>query len=201
MRSTRALAAAVLAAALVVSGCSAADEPTGEVSAQRLATPWEATDVALTDTDGAAYSLGSDADAPLTLVFFGYSHCPDICQLVMSNIASALTRIGDDVDDVEVVFVTTDPARDTEQALRQYLDRYNPDFRGLTGSIEDLSAAASGFHVVFEKGEKLPTGGYDITHGTQVFALDPDHKIRHYWSQDVTAQTLAADIQLLLEES
>lgn len=201
MRRSRTLAALALAAVLVATGCSSAEESGGELSAQALATPWEAADVALTDTSGSEYSLGSDPDAALTLVFFGYSKCPDICQLVMSNIAGAMTRIGDDVDDVDVVFVTTDPARDTEAALRRYLDRYDPSFRGLTGSLEQLSEAAESFHVVFERGEKLPSGGYDITHGTQVFALGDDHKVRHYWSQDVTAQQLASDVKILLEQS
>ncbi len=80
----------------------------------------------LTDTDGQPYSLVDDDTKPLTLVFFGYTHCPDICPMVLSNLASALTRLDDDdKSNVQVVFVTTDPSRDTPEVLRHYLDRYN----------------------------------------------------------------------------
>ncbi len=93
----------------------------------------------LTDTDGASYSLADSTDKRLTLVFFGYTHCPDICPLVMSTLASAVSRLDDaDRDQVDVVFVTTDPARDTDQVLRNYLDRYDPTFIGLTGPLTDI---------------------------------------------------------------
>ncbi|WP_110205955.1 SCO family protein [Nocardioides daejeonensis] len=200
-RRRRALGAVVLAGALIVSGCAKADTKDGELSAQVLKTPWTAAATALTDTSGASYSLAEQPSKPLTLVFFGYAKCPDICPMVMGNIASALTRIGDEVKDVDVVFVTTDPARDTESALRRYLDRFNPGFIGLTGSLADLEEAAASFHVVFETEKKLPSGGYDVTHGTQIFALDAAGEVGHYWSQDVSAQALAQDISLLLEDS
>src|SRR5699024_2978586 len=128
-------------------------------------------------------------------VFFGYSKCPDICQMVMGNITSALTRVDESVaDDVDVVFVTTDPARDTEKALKRYLERFDPGFVGLTGSLDDIEVAADSFHVAFEVEDKLPSGGYDVTHGTQVFALSPEGEVDRYWSQDVSSQQLAQDI-------
>lgn len=196
------VAAAGLVTALALTGCAQAEtSEKGELGGVELATPWQAADVALTDTDGSSFSLATDATAPLTLVFFGYSKCPDICQMVMGNVTNALTRLGDDDVDVDVVFVTTDPARDTEKELRTYLDRFDPSFIGLTGSIADLEEAAASFHVTFEIEDKLPTGGYDVTHGTQVFALTPGGEIGRYWSQDVTPQQLAQDITLLTEDS
>ena len=75
--------------------------------------PYVVPQTTLTDTDGERYSLAADTDRPLTLVFFGYTHCPDICQVVMSSLASAMTRLDEqDRERVDVVFVTTDPARD-----------------------------------------------------------------------------------------
>jgi len=192
----------LLAAGLALSGCSSADtSDKGELGGTALNSPWAAPEVTLTDTSGTPYSFTSDADKPLTLVFFGYSQCPDICQMVMGNITSALTRVGDDVNDVDVVFVTTDPARDTQKELRRYLDRFDPSFVGLTGELSALEQAAAGFHITFEIEDKLPSGGYDVTHGTQVFALSPDGEIGHYWSQDVTPQQLAQDISLMLEDA
>ena len=88
------------------------------------------------------YDLATDATKPLTLVFFGYTHCPDICQVVMANIASALTRL-DDAQRAQVgmVFVTTDPARDDAATLRAYLDRFDPSLRGLTGDLPEIVRA------------------------------------------------------------
>lgn len=196
------VAVAGLVTALAMTGCAKAEtSDEGELGGVELASPWQAADVALTDTDGTSFSLAKDARAPLTLVFFGYSKCPDICQMVMGNITSALTRVGDAADKVDVVFVTTDPARDTQKELGNYLERFDPAFVGLTGDLADLQAAAASFHVTFEAEDKLPSGGYDVTHGTQVFALSPNGEIDRYWSQDVTPQQLAQDITLLMEDA
>ena len=195
--------ALALVACLALAGCAQAEtSDKDELGGTELASPWQAADVELTDTAGAPYSLATDADKPLTLVFFGYSKCPDICQMVMGNITSALTRVDESVaDDVDVVFVTTDPARDTEKALKRYLERFDPGFVGLTGSLDDIEVAADSFHVAFEVEDKLPSGGYDVTHGTQVFALSPEGEVDRYWSQDVSSQQLAQDISLLVEDS
>ncbi len=113
------LVAALLVVGLLA-GCGGDDADAeegyhGAVLEQQYVAP----DIPLTDTDGAPYSLAADTDKPLTLVFFGYTHCPDICQVVMANLASAMTRLDErDREQVEVVFVTTDPARDDEQTLR-----------------------------------------------------------------------------------
>ena len=100
---------------LAACGSSAADDAaTATATGPGRPTPYEVAATPLTDTDDQPYSLVDDTDKDLTLVFFGYTHCPDICQVVMSNIASAMTRLDDaDRERVDVVFVTTDPARDT----------------------------------------------------------------------------------------
>ena len=120
------LLAPVLAAALLLSGCASGSSEGAEhggLHGTTLKNPFEAPTVPLTDTDGAPYSLAAQTDKPLTLLFFGYTNCPDVCQMVMANIASALARLDEGQrSDVDVVFVTTDPSRDTEKVLRDYLD-------------------------------------------------------------------------------
>jgi protein SCO1 len=194
-----ALAAAAAAFLVALTACSGSDD--GGISATVLDPPFEASSIPLTDTDGAAYSLTKDADADLTLVFFGYTHCPDICQIVMSNLASAMTRLDDaDRAETDVVFVTTDPARDTPQALRAYLDRFDTDFVGVTadpGRIEDIAQVASSIAVGM--GDALPTGGYDVdAHTTQVTAIDVDDQAPMYWSQYTSSAEFAHDIHALL---
>lgn len=194
LRST--LVAGLAAASLLLSACGGGDQKfTGVVLDQ----PYRIDGTALTDTDGQPYSLTQDTDARLTLVFFGYTHCPDICGLVMSSLASAVTRLDDaDRKQVQVVFVTTDPARDDQQTLRHYLDSYNPDFLGLTGSLKDIVAVGDSVHVAIEKGQKLPSGGYEVVHGTTVIGIDHSDEVPVVWTEGTSAAQYAADIHSLL---
>ena len=156
---------------------------------------------ALVDGDGAPYSLVADTDRKLTLVFFGYIHCPDICGIVMSTMASAMTRLTDEERaDVDVAFVTTDPKRDTPELVGDYATNFNEDFIGLTGPIQTIIDVAKPLGIAVEQGHKLPTGGYDVTHGTQIVAIDADDEGIAYWSEDVSSAQLAADLQHLLSE-
>jgi protein SCO1/2 len=163
--------------------------------------PYDVPDLALTDTEGEPYSLAADTDRPLTLVFFGYTHCPDICQVVMASLASALTRLDDaDREQVDVVFVTTDPARDDTVALREYLDRFDPSFIGLTGELDRIIELGKPIAVFVEEGEKLPTGGYEVAHSTQVTAIDEGDQVPVVWTQGTSASEFADDIHALLAE-
>jgi protein SCO1/2 len=154
---------------------------------------------ALTDTAGKPFAL-ADQKPPVKIVFFGYSHCPDICQIVMSTIASALIRLDSDQrKDVQVAFVTTDPARDTTTVLREYLDRFNSTFIGLTAPLATISEAAEPLKVFLEKGTKLPSGGYEVDHSTYVYgAVGKDTEV--IWNQATSPAEMAADIIKLLKQ-
>ena len=193
----RALAALVAAGVLALSGCGGG----GDVAFTGIThDPYQVPATPLTDTDGAAYSLTKDTRKPLTLVFFGYTHCPDICPMVMANLASAMTRLDKaDREKVDVVFVTTDPARDTPAVLRGYLDHYDPAFIGLTGDLQTIVDVAKPLAVYVSDGTKLPSGGYDLnTHSTQVSAIGTDDTSRVLWDMDTSSAQFAADVQALL---
>jgi protein SCO1/2 len=167
-----------------------------------LTDPYVMPEVTLTATDGSDYSLTADTTAPLTLVFFGYTHCPDICQIVMADIASAVARLDDDQQErVDVLFVTSDPARDDPAALREYLDRFNPRFEGLTGDLGTIVRAANDLGVEIEKGAKMPSGGYEVSHGTQIVAVDDRDRSPVVWTEGTPAVQLAEDLAALLDES
>lgn len=197
------LAAAVCLATLLTacSGGSSDDDGDGYRAAVTH-DPYAVAATPLTDTDGQAYSLVEDTDKPLTLVFFGYTSCPDICQVVMANIASAMTRLDDaDREDVDVVFVTTDPKVDTEEHLRDYLDRFDPSFIGLTGELDSIAAVGKPLAVYVADGEPLPSGGRDLdSHSTQITAIAADDASPLLWTQDTSSADLAADIHTLLAE-
>lgn len=196
--------AALLAALTLLAGC-AASEPaassSGELAGTRLDPPFEVVATPLTDTTGATYSLVDDTDKPLTLVFYGYTNCPDICGIVMGNLASAMTRLSDeDRARVDVVYVTTDPARDTPEVLDGYLDRLDPGFIGLTGRLPDIVEVAEPMGVGITRGKRLPSGGYDVTHGTTVTAIDGRDRAPVYWPQETSAAEYADDLHTLLTE-
>jgi protein SCO1/2 len=198
-RAAAALAAVVLL--LTLAGCGGDDVKAGDLHGNVLDPPFTVSKEALVDTDGNPYSLADSTDKRLTLVFFGYTNCPDICGMVMGNLASAMTRLDSrDLDQVDVVFVTTDPDRDTGPVLRRYLDRYDKSFIGVTGPIDEIAAVAKS--VAVGMGERLPTGGYDVNaHTTQVTGIDSDDEAPIYWGQSTSSAQFAADIHTLLGES
>jgi len=187
----------LLLVVLAVAGCSksSADVFTGAVLHQQYHAP----DTELTDTEGRPFALATSTDKRLTLVFFGYTHCPDECPTTMATLASALLQLDDeDRRDVQVVFVTTDPARDTRPVLRHWLDHFSSSFVGLTGSLPTIKKIATEVGVPVAKGRRLPSGGYDVTHGTQVLGMDGKNKIPVVWTLGATAPEFAHDIHQLL---
>jgi protein SCO1/2 len=198
-------------AALVLSACGtgASQETTagftehnpdgmhGAVLTEQYVVP----DTTLTATDGRPFSLTEDTTKPLTLVFFGYTHCPDICQIVMADITSALARLDDaQREQVGMLFVTTDPARDDPATLRRYLDRFDPGFEGLTGDLQRIVDVGEALGVPIEKGAKLPSGGYEVAHGTQIVAVDDRDRSPIVWTEGTSPDHLAEDLAALLAD-
>jgi protein SCO1/2 len=177
------------------------DAPPAGLHGERLDPPFTVSQTELVDSDGSPYSLAADTDKPLTLVFFGYTQCPDICQVVMANLAAAMKRLdAADRDRVDVVFVTTDPDRDTGPVLRDYLDRFDPSFTGLTGDIDQISEV--GRSVAVGMGEELPSGGYEVdAHSTHVIGIDAEDEAPVYWSQETSSAEFAHDVHILLGDA
>jgi len=197
----RALAVALTALLVPLAACGGSDDSAGGLHGTVLDPPFEVSSTPLTDVDGQPYSLTKDTDKDLTLVFFGYTRCPDICQVVMSNLATAMTRLDDrDRERVDVVYVTTDPARDTEAVLDKYLSHVDPAFIGLTGDLDTIVGVAKPLGVGITKGDRLPSGGYDVTHGTTITGIDADDEGTVYWSEDTSSADFAADIHHLLDK-
>lgn len=201
MCGVRRYAVLLLVSLLALTACGGSAQGDGELHGHRLDPPFQVSSTPLTDTDGQPFSLTRDTDKPLTLVFFGYTHCPDICQTVMSNLASAMTRLDDqDRARVDVVFVTTDPSRDTPAVLDEYLTHFDPGFIGLTGDLDTIVGIAKPMGVGITEGEKLASGGYDVTHGTTITGVDAKDEGSVYWNETTSSADFAADIHTLLNE-
>lgn len=205
-RLSAGLAATLLAGA--VAACGGGTEPVATIRGgdddglhgALLVEQYVVPDLPLTDTGGQPFSLAADTDKPLTLVFFGYTHCPDICPLTMANVASAVARLSDEQRaQLDVVVVTTDPARDDEATLRAWLDRFAPDFIGLTGPLPRITRIAEAMGVAIEKGRKLPSGGYEVDHGTPLVAVDAQDRSPVVWTQGFSPVDLAEDLAALLD--
>ncbi|MGH7577147.1 MAG: SCO family protein [Longimicrobiales bacterium] len=143
-----------------------------------LPEPITKVDFTLTDTDGRPFTFREQTDGYLTFLFFGYTNCPDICPVHMSNLGAVLRRYPHDVRSrVRVVFVTTDPERDSPAAIRRWLDAFDPSFIGLTGTAEEIDGVQLAFGVAPARREGDPEGDgeYGVGHAAQVIAFTPDN--------------------------
>lgn len=167
-----------------------------------VAPPFAMPAASFTDTGGNEFNLVTSTRKPVTLLFFGYTHCPDVCNAVLADIASALNKLDDQVrNDVQVVFITTDPARDTGRVIRKYLDRFEPSFTGLTGQLPTIKTAAKAVGVAVEGMKRLPSGGYEVGHGVQVIGFGRDDKAGVYWPQDTSIGDLVHDLGRMVEHN
>ncbi|MFM6849683.1 MAG: SCO family protein [Terrabacter sp.] len=204
MARGRSLAALALLGLLTACGGQAGGSGAGadaQLSGTVLDPPFEVAATPLVDTSGESFSLTADTDKDLTLVFFGYTNCPDICGQVMATLAGTLARLDDEQKErLDVVFVTTDPARDTEAVVEDYVSAFDPSIIGLTGDLDDIVSVARSMAVAVDQGKKLPSGGYEVTHGTRVLAIDAADDTTMMWDQDVSQAQLAHDVTALLDE-
>ena len=186
MRKKTFAAAALLAAAtLTLSGCGSGDSGDSSAAAvsvdgasKKAATvldqPFTKPALVLTDTQGKSYDLRKETAGHPTLIYFGYTNCPDVCPLTMNNIAIAKKQLSKaDQDALRIVFVTTDPDRDTPAALGKWLNGIDPQIVGLTGKFATIQAAARSLGISVEAPHKDKNGKIVSTHGTQVIAFSP----------------------------
>ncbi|MFJ2828605.1 SCO family protein [Streptomyces sp. NPDC087263] len=184
-KKTYAAAALFAAAALTLSACGSGDDsnkPIADVSVEAdsgkaatvLDQPFEKPDLVLTDAEGKKYDLRAETKGDPTLIYFGYTHCPDVCPLTMNNLAVAKKALPKaEQDKLRVVFVTTDPDRDTPAALREWLKGIDSDFIGLTGDYATIQAGARTLGISIEPTTKDKNGKLVSVHGTQVIAFSP----------------------------
>lgn len=129
----------------------------------------------LDDTNGEAFEFRRQTEGQLTLLFFGYTHCPDVCPVHMANIAAALDEIGWEARRrVQVVFVSTDPERDTPKRIREWLDRFDRDFIGLRGTLEEVNAIQAALGLPPSVVPDEASDAYEVGHAAQVLAFGPD---------------------------
>jgi len=175
-----ALAVSVLGLAAAAAGAGSLTwrvlNPPAASNAERAALAGLGADFTLANQHGGVTRL-ADLRGDVVMVFFGYTHCPDICPAALFTMAQARKLLGEDGKRFRGVFITVDPARDPPQRLREYVGFFDQDFLALTGSEQDLARVARDFGASFEKGEPAADGGYLMGHTSFGYLIGPDGKV------------------------
>jgi len=156
----------------------------------------------LIDTSGKRFDFATATAGKVTLAYFGYTHCPDECPTAMADVATALRKVDPSLRrQVAVVFVTTDPWRDTRRVLRTWLDRFDPSFVGLTGTPAQVAAAEVAMGMPISKREASPksygSGKYAVNHFAAVLAYGRDGRVATLYPSGITPAEIAADLPVL----
>lgn len=192
--------AAVLTAGIACSRPSVIDP--NAVSGVKLPAPLAKPEFTLPDTYGHPYDFRRQTDGALTLLYFGYTNCPDVCPVHLANIEAALSTMEyADRQRVRVVFVTTDPARDSAAAIRKWLDAFNPAFVGLRGTEAQTDSIQRLFNLApAVRGPKQPDGSYSVGHAGQVIVFQPDDTARVVYPFGTRQTQWVHDLPLLLHQ-
>ena len=192
----------IVAAVLTSAGLSACQKPSDAPSFKGIDITGAdyAQSLDLTDTDGKARHLG-DFKGKVTVVFFGFTQCPDVCPATMLELAQVKKALGADGDRVQGVFVTIDPERDTAEVLKAYVTNFNPDFVALRGSADETRAAAKQFKVFYAKVPGKTDGSYSMDHTAGSYIFDTQGRIRLFTRYGTGAEALQHDLQILLKQS
>jgi protein SCO1 len=151
----------------------------------------------LKDHNGQPRTL-ADFKGKVVTLFFGFTHCPDVCPTTLVEMANVMKELGSDAGRVQVLFVSVDPERDTADVLKRYVPAFHPSFLGLTGNAEEIARAAKEFKIYYQK-QKLPGGGYTMDHSAGTYILDSEGRLRLFAQYGAGAPALLHDIRQLLK--
>jgi protein SCO1/2 len=207
------LAVALVMVAVLASGCASASGSSNSAGIEITggqSGPFHGDDLdpspqpkpafTLTDTSGAPYNFTTETSGKITLLYFGYTHCPDVCPLIMAYIAQALKQLPTKVSSqIDVVFVTVDPARDTPRVLRSWLNAIDPNDVGLTGSITQIIAAQQASGVPTTRLETTVPNGYTIQHSAEVLAFSRDDLAHVIFDSSTLPADYEHDLKLLVK--
>ncbi len=192
-----------LAVLLTVVGC----QPAGQ--GDQGETAFRGTDIShekfggaleLKDHNGVKRSL-KDFRGKWVVLFFGYTHCPDVCPTTLGDTAEALKLMTpEQAKQVQVIWVSVDPERDTPDMLRDYVTYFHPDFLSMTGTDAEIAKAASDFRIVYRRHVTSGVSGYLIDHTAGSYVIDPNGKLRLLLPFAIPAPDMAHDLTLLMQK-
>jgi protein SCO1/2 len=158
-----------------------------------------AKDFQLTDHNGKVRKL-ADFKGKAVVVFFGYTHCPDVCPTTMAEMANVMKELGPQADKVQVLFITVDPERDTPELLSKYVPAFDPRFLGMSGDKAAIEKVAKEFKVFYQKVPGKEPGSYTMDHTAGSYVFDPQGRIRLFVRHGQGAEPIVHDLKLLLSQ-
>ncbi len=143
--------------------------------------------------------IGIDAyEDQVVLLYFGYTFCPDICPASLAELADAMDELGTDSENVQVVMITVDPARDTPELLGEYVDHFDPSFVGMTGTEQEIATVADLYGVFYEAHEGTAATGYLVDHLASVMLIDRQGRLAEVIGYGTPGELIAADVREFL---
>lgn len=193
-----------LALAALAIACAKEPEPPVVYRGMMMTPPIAKPDYVFTATDGSAYDFRKETKDKVALLFFGYTNCPDVCPLHMTNLGNVVKQLPPaDRDRIKVIFVTTDPERDTPEKLRNWIRTFDTSFVGVAGKPEDLNRLQQHLGMppsVKEAAPKgSPAGEYGMAHGSAVLAFTADDSLRTIYPMGIRQEDWTADLPKLLK--
>lgn len=154
-------------------------------------------DFSLINQDNVRMNL-KDYRGKVVLLTFGYTHCPDVCSINLSRLKQVVKKLGKQGDQVQILFISFDPERDTPEHLKNYVAYFDPRFVGLTGSVEELIKVTQQYGSAFFKQEVNSAAGYLFAHTDYIFLVDQEGHLRAFYKTDAPLDQMKDDIQSLL---
>lgn len=157
-----------------------------------------AAEIVLTKADGATFRL-SDQRGKIVILFFGYTSCPDVCPTTLAEMKQVMDALGETAQQVQVVFVSVDPERDTPEKTQEYAEHFNDDFLGLSGSMSELEPIWNGYSIFREEVQSDSNFGVIVNHTARLFLIDPQGNMRLSYAYGTPVEDIVHDIELLLK--
>jgi protein SCO1/2 len=158
----------------------------------------KAAEIELTRSNGEMFRL-SEQKGKIVLLFFGYTSCPDVCPTTLAELNQVMNKLGDKTQQVQVVFVSVDPERDTPGKIQEYVEHFNKDFIGLSGSPADLQVIWDNYGVFREQVESESALGYIVNHTARTYLVDADGNLRLSYGFQTPVEDMVHDIEILLK--
>ncbi|WP_158886133.1 SCO family protein [Rhodanobacter sp. L36] len=155
-------------------------------------------DFALTDDAGQAVT-GADYHGKVVLLYFGYTHCPDVCPLTLAHLHVVMERLGPLADGARILFVSVDPARDTPAVMRAYVSAFDAHATGLTGDARAIEALSKRYRSAFTREPASSDGSYEVSHSSAIYLFDRDGRARALATPSASQDDLVHDLHLLLD--
>ncbi len=158
-----------------------------------------ASEIELKKANGETFRL-SDQRGKVVLLFFGYTSCPDVCPTTLAEMKLMMDKLGSDAENVQVVFISVDPDRDTPEKVQDYVGYFNPTFLGLTGTMAELEPIWNSYSITREAVESDSALGVIINHTARLFLVDPQGKMHLSFAYQTPIEDIVHDIRLILEQ-